>query len=653
MVNGDPKVSALASGRRDRVSHYAPARGCTFPLLRARSQAFALSEWSLYVDTLVRYASCLQRPAFATHPQARATARRSAAQAVALATATLEHHVGPRALCIALGQDLAFGSVASLSAHLGKAHPSVSAAPLLESLLGDASESGALAVSSSSSSSAAGDATASRSARRRSSGHRSRKRLLAQDAAPGSTGVTDPADAVMASRLLRGAATALQLLGEAGGTSADISSEARRLADWFCGGSGAGASYSASPEDVDDATSAEARDAFWRLAIAFSELSAKLALAGSNSAIAAANLATEGAARAAADEAMLLRSPGAARALPSSCLLDATWPVLGLDATAGHAATHSAATGCSAQTVSAVGGFSAGLSSCGSSVSSGSASPCRAAPLEDEQLPASALDILRDSAVSHNQWSSATAAAALGALQHVACVRSAVRQGCVPGDAWDSARLSALAALAALDEEAAACQRRSRAAIAAETRQSLAVSETSASAAKLHAPPVPASVSHAPSSRAASGKRSLSEGSTPLRDASAPDAMAAAATAVADAAATGGAGDDESAAAAALGRRRSCLSTASFHCGSLSVATSSRATRLRRVRFSVETLAEVASHEAPGVSVVPAWHTHLRRGLHQAVLEAETGRAAARAAGLKSLALSMAPPAAAIPLALA
>ncbi|KAA0164314.1 hypothetical protein FNF28_03945 [Cafeteria roenbergensis] len=329
------------------------------------------------------------------------------------------------------------------------------------------------------------------------------------DAALESSGVTDPADAVMASRLLRGAATALQLLGEAGGTSADISSEARRLADWFRGGSGAGASYSASQEAVDAAASAEARGSFWRLAIAFSALSAKLALAGSNSAIAAANLATEGAARAAADEATLLRSPGAAKAMPASCLLDATWPVLGLDAATVHAAPHSAAIGSSTHTVSAVGAFSAGLSSCGSSVSSGSA------------------------------------------------------------------------------------------------------------------------------------------------DGAAPEAAAATGTTAADsaaAAATGGTCDDESAAAAPLGRHRSCLSTASFHCGSATsvASSSSRATRLRRVRFSVETLEEVASHEAPGAAVVPSWHARLRRGLNQAVLEAETGRAAARAAGLKSLALSMAPPAAAI-----
>ncbi|KAA0153795.1 hypothetical protein FNF31_06399 [Cafeteria roenbergensis] len=533
--------------------------------LLKHSSAFALSEWSLYVDTLVRYADCLQRPAFATHPQARATARRSAAQAAALATATLEHH----------------------------------------------------------------------------------------DAALESSGVTDPADAVMASRLLRGAATALQLLGEAGGTSADISSEARRLADWFRGGSGAGASYSASQEAVDAAASAEARGSFWRLAIAFSALSAKLALAGSNSAIAAANLATEGAARAAADEATLLRSPGAAKAMPASCLLDATWPVLGLDAATVHAAPHSAAIGSSTHTVSAVGAFSAGLSSCGSSVSSGSASPGRGAALEDEQLPASALDILRDSAVSHNQWSSATAAAALGALRHVACVRSAARQGCAPGDAWDSARLSALAALAALDEEAAACQRRCRAAIAAEKRQSEAVSETVAGAARVQPPSLPPSATSAAPTRASSGMRSLSEGSMPLRDGAAPEAAAATGTTAADsaaAAATGGTCDDESAAAAPLGRHRSCLSTASFHCGSATsvASSSSRATRLRRVRFSVETLEEVASHEAPGAAVVPSWHARLRRGLNQAVLEAETGRAAARAAGLKSLALSMAPPAAAI-----
>ncbi|KAA0177345.1 hypothetical protein FNF27_01123 [Cafeteria roenbergensis] len=621
--------------------------------LLKHSSAFALSEWSLYVDTLVRYADCLQRPAFATHPQARATARRSAAQAAALATATLEHHVGPRALRCALGEDLAFGAVACLSAHLGTAHPGSPAAPLLESLLGDVGEGSSLAASSSLSSSAAGDSVASRSSRRRSSGHRSRKRLLAQDAALESSGVTDPADAVMASRLLRGAATALQLLGEAGGTSADISSEARRLADWFRGGSGAGASYSASQEAVDAAASAEARGSFWRLAIAFSALSAKLALAGSNSAIAAANLATEGAARAAADEATLLRSPGAAKAMPASCLLDATWPVLGLDAATVHAAPHSAAMGSSTHTVSAVGAFSAGLSSCGSSVSSGSASPGRGAALEDEQLPASALDILRDSAVSHNQWSSATAAAALGALRHVACVRSAARQGCAPGDAWDSARLSALAALAALDEEAAACQRRCRAAIAAEKRQSEAVSETVAGAARVQPPSLPPSATSAAPTRASSGMRSLSEGSMPLRDGAAPEAAAATGTTAADsaaAAATGGTCDDESAAAAPLGRHRSCLSTASFHCGSATsvASSSSRATRLRRVRFSVETLEEVASHEAPGAAVVPSWHARLRRGLNQAVLEAETGRAAARAAGLKSLALSMAPPAAAI-----
>lgn len=84
-------------------------------LIRVNPQILALEDWSLYASTLVAYAEALSHPSFANHPRARVTQMRSAAQAVVIALALLEHHCDASVLETITGADPALGAILTTS----------------------------------------------------------------------------------------------------------------------------------------------------------------------------------------------------------------------------------------------------------------------------------------------------------------------------------------------------------------------------------------------------------------------------------------------------------------------------------------------------------------------------------------------------------
>jgi len=631
------------------------------PLRPNQSQPLDLPDWCRYGGTLNRYSECLLQPRFAGHPQAAATAKRSAAQAAATTVAAAQHHFGPARL----------GSMTSGS--LGR-------------LLGGRPISAPILAACSANSVAAP--------------------ALATDAAVATGART-------ASRLLLSAATALRLVHAAGGGAGDVLAEARRLADWMAGGSGAGQAYEASAEDATGLGGGGVLAAAGALAGAACDVAA----AASEAAVRAAEHDTARARADALREAESLHGPGAAAgrgsaACGSTLVLPGSLVVGGVGsggscARGGRLSPYSTGGRAGARVLDLSGGLapspasddcSAASSSDGSSdeddgaCRDGPAAPARsprppAVPRRGPDLDACALDTLRDPALSHHRGMSLAAAACEAAVERHRCAVMAGRPRAFPSAAgaaeaaaggpareqappgamcWVAVRGGLERASRALGAEAAARRGRVAAALEAERAQAGAV----AAAAAARGPPSPAP----PSCRRRGSLRRGSDNGTPAPGAD--DGLPALLhrTRSAETRSLGGAAPPPPPPSVASPPRR-CSSAASAllppapravtpprlpeaaassPSGASTVTADSpppstcssggRATRTRRVRFSVSALESAPAVAAAEASTLPAWHTAVAAAV-RAALDDASGRAPPLpTSGLAMLAEVLAPP---------